>query len=188
MVGPLAKGPQEARLGRRGALVLRTLSQAALQGAVEVAGRRLRCAIGRAGCRARKREGDGATPIGVWHLQRVLYRRDRVLRPITGLPVQPLKVDDGWGDAVMDRRYNRRVRHPYAASAERLWRQDGLYDLIVVLDHNQCPRVQGLGSAIFMHVARPGYRPTAGCVALTLADLRQVLRLARPGSRLVVPA
>jgi L,D-peptidoglycan transpeptidase YkuD (ErfK/YbiS/YcfS/YnhG family) len=134
----------------------------------------------------RKREGDGATPSGVWRLTQVLYRADRVQRPRTGLPVRPLKVDDGWCDAVGDRNYNRAVRHPYAASAERLWREDALYDVIVVLDHNRRPRVQGAGSAIFMHVARPGYRPTEGCIALARHHLALVLARAGSSTRISI--
>lgn len=100
--------------------------------------------------------------------------------------MRPLKVDDGWCDAVGDRNYNRYVCHPYPASAERLWRDDALYDVIVVLDHNQRPRVQGAGSAIFMHVARPGYRPTEGCVALARHHLLLVLAGAGRGTRVAI--
>jgi L,D-peptidoglycan transpeptidase YkuD (ErfK/YbiS/YcfS/YnhG family) len=100
--------------------------------------------------------------------------------------VRVIKPDDGWCDAVGDRNYNRRVRHPYPASAERLWRQDALYDVIVVLDHNRQPRVQGAGSAIFMHLARPGYRPTEGCVALARRHLLLVLAAARRDMRIVI--
>jgi L,D-peptidoglycan transpeptidase YkuD (ErfK/YbiS/YcfS/YnhG family) len=146
----------------------------------------LPCALGRSGLSARKREGDGATPSGTWRPLLVLYRADRVQRPRTGLPVRPLKVDDGWCDAVGDRNYNRYVRHPYPASAERLWRDDPLYDVIVVLDHNQRPRIQGAGSAIFMHLASPGFRPTEGCIALTRHHLLLVLGSAGPGTRVVI--
>jgi L,D-peptidoglycan transpeptidase YkuD (ErfK/YbiS/YcfS/YnhG family) len=96
----------------------------------------------------------------------------------------PIRPDDGWVDAPEDRNYNRAVRHPYAASAERMWRADRLYDIVAILDHNARPRVRGGGSAIFMHVARPGYQPTAGCIALSLRDLR--LLLARAGRRAIV--
>lgn len=146
----------------------------------------LPCALGRSGRSARKREGDGATPSGVWRPLLVLYRADRVTRPRTRLPVRPLRVDDGWCDAVGDRNYNRPVRHPYTASAERLWREDGLYDVIFVLDHNQRPRVQGAGSAIFVHVARPGYSPTEGCVALARHHLLLVLTKMGAGSRVTI--
>jgi len=91
------------------------------------------------------------------------------------LPTRPLRLEDGWCDAPHDRNYNRLVRHPYPASAERLWRADGLYDVLVVLDYNASPRVRGKGSAIFMHVARSGYAPTEGCIALTRGHLVRLL-------------
>lgn len=138
------------------------------------------CALGRTGRRARKREGDGATPVGRWAFRDVFYRPDRVRHPRTGLAVRALEPAQGWCDAPSDRNYNRPVRHPYAASAERLWRGDELYDLVIVLDYNLRPRVKGLGSAIFMHLARPGYRPTEGCIALSRPHLEHLLaRLAR---------
>jgi L,D-peptidoglycan transpeptidase YkuD (ErfK/YbiS/YcfS/YnhG family) len=146
----------------------------------------LPCAIGRSGRSVRKREGDGATPSGAWRPVLVLYRADRVQRPRTVLPVRRLKADDGWCDAVGDGNYNRWVRHPYPASAERLWRADALYDVVVVLDHNRRPRMQGAGSAIFMHLARPGYQPTEGCVALARRHLLMLLAAVRRDVRLVI--
>jgi L,D-peptidoglycan transpeptidase YkuD (ErfK/YbiS/YcfS/YnhG family) len=136
---------------------------------------RFQCALGRSGRRANKREGDGATPCGRFRLVRVLYRSDRRPRPRTGLPVSAIGPDDGWCDAAGDRNYNRPVRLPYPASAERMWREDGLYDLVVVLDHNTRPRMRGAGSAIFLHVARTGFRPTEGCVALSERTLERLL-------------
>ena len=106
---------------------------------------------------------------------RVLFRADRLPRPRTALPVQRIGRADGWCDAPGDRNYNRPVRHPYPASAERLWREDALYDVVVVLGHNQRPRLRGAGSAIFMHVARPGYLPTEGCIALRRDHLLRLL-------------
>lgn len=129
-----------------------------------------------------KREGDGATPIGAFKVRRIYYRPDRLIRPFTRVPIAPLRPNDGWCDEVGDRNYNRKVRHPYPASAERMWREDHLYDLVVVLDHNEKPRVQGGGSAVFMHVARPGYRPTAGCIAFQRQHLLRLIRLLRPGT------
>ncbi len=144
--------------------------------------RRWCCAIGPAGVSADKREGDGATPVGCFQLRRVLYRPDRLARPETGLPVAALRPEDGWCDDPDVAAYNRPVRLPYAASHERLWRDDGIYDVIVVLGHNDDPPVPGRGSAIFLHVAKPDYGPTAGCVALALADLLTVLREVGPGA------
>jgi L,D-peptidoglycan transpeptidase YkuD (ErfK/YbiS/YcfS/YnhG family) len=146
-----------------------------MRGSLRFAGMQFPCAFGRGGCRARKREGDGATPIGQWRVRRVLYRPDRVGRPRTPLPVRAIRIRDGWCDAPSDRNYNRPVRLPYPASAERLWREDELYDVVVVLGHNDCPRTKGRGSAIFMHVAKPGYAPTEGCIALALPHLLRLL-------------
>lgn len=161
-------------------------SRGATEGRLRLGSLMLPCALGRSGRSAIKREGDGATPSGTWRPVLVLYRADRRPRPRTALPVRPLKADDGWCDAVGDRNYNRWIRHPYPASAERLWRQDALYDVIVVLDHNQRPRMQGAGSAIFMHLARPGYAPTEGCVALAPRHLLLVLGVAGRDTRVVI--
>lgn len=146
------------------------------------AGRRVRCALGPAGIRADKREGDGATPAGRFPLRRVLWRADRLAPPETGLPLQPLGPRDGWCDDPADPRYNRPVGLPYPASAERLWRADAVYDVIVVLGHNDDPPRPGCGSAIFLHVARPDFAPTQGCVALALDDLLALLRACAPGA------
>lgn len=151
------------------------LSAAATRGVVKLGGLAFPCALGRSGRSVRKREGDGATPVGRWRLMAALYRPGRIRRPPTGLPVRPVSPDDGWCDAPADRNYNRPVRHPYPASAERLWREDGLYDLVVVLSHNARPRVRGAGSAVFMHLARPGYPPTEGCIALRREHLLRLL-------------
>jgi L,D-peptidoglycan transpeptidase YkuD (ErfK/YbiS/YcfS/YnhG family) len=157
------------------AATVTALSSGATRGTLTFAGLRFPCALGRAGCLARKREGDGATPIGQWRVRAVLYRPDRMRRPPTSLPVRAIRRHDGWCDASADRNYNRPVRLPYRASAERLWREDELYDVVVVLTYNERPRVRGRGSAIFMHVARPGYAPTEGCIALARGHLLRLL-------------
>jgi L,D-peptidoglycan transpeptidase YkuD (ErfK/YbiS/YcfS/YnhG family) len=149
-------------------------------------GLRLRCALGRGGIRRDKREGDGATPVGSWPMRRLLYRADRVALPQTALPSSAIAEDDGWCDTPQDRNYNFPIRLPYSASAETLYRQDRVYDLIVPLGYNDAPVVAGAGSAIFLHVARPDFAPTEGCVALALADLLDVLRDADRESRVIV--
>jgi L,D-peptidoglycan transpeptidase YkuD (ErfK/YbiS/YcfS/YnhG family) len=157
-------------------------------GSLDISGRRVRCALGRSGVlpAADKREGDGASPLGVWPFRKVLYRPDREPAPKTRLPVQALTPVDGWCDAPGDPAYNRPVRLPYPASAETLWREDRVYDLIVVLGHNDDPVSPGAGSAIFLHVAAPGYSPTQGCVALAREDLEAVLAMAAPGDCLAI--
>ena len=145
-----------------------------------------RCALGRGGVKAGKREGDGATPVGAYPLRRVLWRADRLERPETALPAAPIGRTDGWCDDPADPAYNRPVATPYPASHEELWREDGVYDVIVVLGHNDDPVVPGLGSAVFLHVARPDWEPTAGCVALPLPDLLRLLRDCGPDTLLRV--
>lgn len=144
------------------------------------------CALGRSGISARRREGGGATPVGVWPLRRVLYRPGRIARPACGLPVSPLRPNDGWCDAVDDVRYNCPVSLPYGASAEHLWRDDGLYDLILIPGINDHPVIKGAGSALFIHIARPRYQPTEGCIALSKRDLLTLLPNLGPDSRLIV--
>ncbi len=144
-------------------------------GTVSFQGRAFRAALGRGGIRRDKHEGDDATPMGVLPLRRVLYRADRVARPDCAVPVEPLAPDDGWCDDPAHPDYNRMVRLPHPARHEALWREDGVYDVIGVLGWNDAPVVRDRGSAIFLHVARPDFAPTEGCVALALPDLRSLL-------------
>lgn len=146
----------------------------------------LPCALGRSGVTRRKREGDGASPAGFWPLRHVLFRPDRIARPVTKLAVQTISPADGWCDDPADPAYNRPVQLPYGASAEALWRDDGLYDVVVVLGYNDDPPRAGLGSAIFFHLATPDLAPTAGCVAVDRADMLQLLSRCGPGTRLEI--
>lgn len=135
----------------------------------------VRCALGRAGIEPSKREGDGATPAGIFPLREIFYRPDRVARPISSLPVRPLAPHDGWCDDPACADYNRLVRLPHSGSHERLWRDDALYDIVAVIGYNDSPPVRGLGSAIFLHVASDDFAPTEGCVAVALTELRPIL-------------
>jgi L,D-peptidoglycan transpeptidase YkuD (ErfK/YbiS/YcfS/YnhG family) len=143
-------------------------------------------ALGRSGIRADKREGDGGTPRGEFRLVRLWWRADRHPRPRTLLPVRRITRDVAWSEDPRDRRYNRPFRRAADAAGDRLWREDRLYDFIVEIDHNTRPRVAGRGSAVFIHVARPGFRPTAGCVAMELPRLRWLLGRVGPKTRIVI--
>ena len=143
-------------------------------------------ALGRGGVKANKREGDGATPRGTFRLKRLWWRAERHARPATLLPVQRIRPDDGWCEDPSDRHYNRPVKVPAGSKADRLARADALYDFIVELDHNTRPRVTARGSAVFIHVARPRFAPTAGCVALEMGSLRRLLARVGPRTRIVV--
>ena len=132
-------------------------------------------ALGRGGVKANKREGDGATPRGVFRPRKLWWRADRHPRPATSLSAQRIGVLDGWCEDSSDRHYNQPVKVPAESNADRLRRDDDLYDFIIEIDHNTRPRVAGRGSAVFIHAARKGFAPTAGCVALEINTLRRLL-------------
>ncbi len=148
----------------------------------------VRCALGKGGVRPAndKREGDGASPLGIWPIRYVFYRPDRLSAPETALKTVALTPDDGWCDDPASDRYNQFVRLPFAGSHEKLWRDDHVYDLIVVLGHNDDPVVPDMGSAIFAHLARTDYSGTEGCVALALPDMLELLRVSSPESSIEI--
>ena len=157
-------------------------------GRLTAGGLSLRCALGKGGIAIATREGDGATPVGCFAFRRVLYRPDRSGPPATALPVSALVESDGWCDDPADAAYNQPVRLPFGPSHERLWRDDHLYDVIVVIGHNDDPPVPFLGSAVFMHLARADWSPTEGCVALARPDLEALLAMLAPGDEIEVLA
>lgn len=132
--------------------------------------------IGKNGATTSKHEGDMATPVGQFTLRKVYYRADRTHLPHTLLPVEALTPHDGWCDDPASPSYNQHIIRPCPARHEALWREDHLYDLIVVIGYNDSPALPGRGSAIFMHLKHPEGTPTEGCVALTEQELRTVLQ------------
>ena len=154
----------------------------AIHGTLRCEGLTVPCSVGRSGLSRDKHEGDGATPTGRFQLRRLLYRADRLQLPVTKLPVTAIAKDDGWCDDMAHPKYNQQVKLPFAASHEELWREDNLYDLIVVLGHNDNPVIPGLGSAVFLHVRAPDGGATAGCVAIKSEYLVAILRALDPGS------
>ncbi|OXE35129.1 MAG: hypothetical protein CGW95_15760 [Phenylobacterium zucineum] len=143
------------------------------------------CALGKGGVvdAQVKREGDGASPLGTWPIREVLYRQDRLFFKVEELQIAstPIRPTDGWCDAPHDPAYNQKVGLPYDASTESLWREDFVYDVVVVLGYNDAPAVPFKGSAIFLHLARSGYLPTEGCIALSPEDMVAFLGRVRPG-------
>jgi L,D-peptidoglycan transpeptidase YkuD (ErfK/YbiS/YcfS/YnhG family) len=156
------------------------------QGILRFRGHAIRVALGRSGIRANKFEGDGATPRGRFRMRRLWWRADRAPRPQTPLPVRAIRPDDGWCENPHDRRYNRPIRLAEGAPGDRLRREDHLYDFIIEIDHNTRPRIAKRGSAVFIHVARPNFSPTAGCVALRAHDLKRLLAALGRGSQIEI--
>lgn len=157
-------------------------------GHAEFRGRTYRCAIGRGGIALDKTEGDGVSPAGNFDMLKVLYRPDRGAPAETSIEVAPIAATDGWCDDPAHADYNRPVTLPHAAGCETLWRDDALYDLVVVTSHNSRPVIAGAGSAIFVHIAGgPDYPPTEGCIAFARGDLEEILRVWVPGKdRLII--
>lgn len=148
------------------------------------------CRIGRAGFtdQAKGREGDWKTPLGTYAIRYGFYRSDRLPRSLSGLTFHALKPDDGWCDAPGDIAYNMPVRLPYPASAEVMWKADGVYDIVIVLGHNDSPPEQNLGSAIFLHVAHIDDRATAGCIAVTPCIMTAILPALSLGMQIIIRA
>jgi L,D-peptidoglycan transpeptidase YkuD (ErfK/YbiS/YcfS/YnhG family) len=145
-----------------------------------------RAAVGKGGVRTEKKEGDGATPAGSFPLLFAMYRPDRVKPPVTDLPLTPLVKVHAWVDDPLDTHYNELVELPYLAHVEKLWRADAIYDLLVVIGYNINPTVSGAGSAIFLHIARPGFLPTVGCIAIERRYLSILIGLLGPGSMITI--
>lgn len=143
-------------------------------------------ALGRGGILTNKREGDGATPRGRFRLVRLWWRADRSPRPATALPSRRIGPQDAWCEDPSDRRYNRHVRVSADSAGDRLRRADHLYDFIIEISHNARPRVTRRGSAVFVHLARPGFAPTAGCVAMTRSRIRHLLQRVGPKTHIVI--
>jgi L,D-peptidoglycan transpeptidase YkuD (ErfK/YbiS/YcfS/YnhG family) len=167
-------------------LHVRAISACATRGILTCGPLSLPCALGKSGRNFLKKEGDGGSPVGIWSLRRIYYRNDHIIRPLSKIPVSPIRKGWGWCETVGDRNYNRRVSLPYATAHEELKRPDELYDVIVETSHNQRPRIQGRGSAIFFHIARKNFTSTAGCIAVTLKDMQKVLRYCSTRTRLVI--
>ena len=168
--------------------ILVEASPGATRGLLHFQGRTYPCALGRSGISTEKREGDGATPVGTFPLRELHFRADRLTAPQSVFSPQELRPEDGWCDAPGDPAYNRPVTLPYAASHENLWREDHLYDVVIMLGYNDDPVVPERGSAIFLHIGHEDLPPTEGCVAMRRTDLLQILSSATARARVCVLA
>jgi L,D-peptidoglycan transpeptidase YkuD (ErfK/YbiS/YcfS/YnhG family) len=156
------------------------------RGWLTAGGQTVPVALGRGGIRANKREGDGGTPKGTFRPRQLWWRADRHPRPRTHLPVRAIGPQDGWCEDPASRHYNQPIRLDRASNGDRLQRDDHLYDFIVEIDHNTQPRIAGRGSAVFLHLARPDFSPTAGCVSMTRAAMLRLLARLGPETKIVI--
>jgi len=156
------------------------------QGWLTAGGMTIPVSLGRGGILANKREGDGGTPRGIFHPRRLWWRADRHKRPQTHLAVRAIRPEDAWCEDPGDRHYNRPIRRIGEQPGDRLARKDHLYDFIVEIDHNTTPRIAGRGSAVFLHLARENFGPTAGCISMTRSSMLQLLRRLGPQTRIII--
>ena len=138
---------------------------------------KFQCSIGRSGFSQNKREGDGFTPVGTFYSENIYYRADKIKNFDTKINTIKIHELDGWCDDPSQKEYKQLIQFPYNFSAEKLYREDSLYNVVCVLSYNTNPVRPGIGSAIFMHIANDEYKPTEGCVALKQEDLIYLLSL-----------
>ena len=174
------------RSGQIAAVRIRSACGDRRRGWLRVGAQIIPVALGRGGILANKREGDGGTPRGTFRPRRLWWRADRHPRPRTFLPVRSIGPDDAWCEDPTDRHYNQAIRLRGGAAGDRLRRDDHLYDFIIEIDHNARPRVAGRGSAVFLHLARPHFGPTAGCVAMTRPAMLRLLQQIGPRTRIII--
>jgi L,D-peptidoglycan transpeptidase YkuD (ErfK/YbiS/YcfS/YnhG family) len=156
------------------------------RGWLTAGGQTIPVALGSGGIRADKREGDGGTPKGTFRPRHLWWRADRHPRPATFLAVRAIGPEDAWCEDPSDRHYNQPVRLDSKQGGDRLQRDDHLYDFIIEIDHNTHPRIAGRGSAVFLHLARQDFSPTAGCVSMTRSAMLRLLKRLGPETRIVI--
>ena len=149
-------------------------------------GQAIPVALGRGGTKANKREGDGGTPKGTFRPRQMWWRADRHRRPRTFLPVRAIGPEDAWCEDPDSRHYNQPIRLDRSSGGDRLRRDDHLYDFIIEIDHNSAPRIKGRGSAVFLHLARDNFGPTAGCIAMQKSAMLQLLRRLGPQTDIMI--
>jgi L,D-peptidoglycan transpeptidase YkuD (ErfK/YbiS/YcfS/YnhG family) len=174
------------RAGPLFSIIIRAAAGNPRRGWLTACGRTIPVALGRGGIRANKREGDGGTPRGTFHPRKLWWRADRHPQPRTFLPVRAIALEDAWCEDPNDRHYNRPLRLDRDRGGDRLRREDHLYDFIVEIDHNTSPRIAGRGSAVFLHLARDNFAPTAGCVSMTKSAMLHLLKRLGPGTRIEI--
>ncbi len=143
---------------------------------------RVKCAIGKRGISSFKKEGDLTTPRGKFKIKALFYRKDRIKKLKTKLKKIVIKKDMGWCDDPKSKKYNKLIRFPFAQSAEKFFRKDNIYDLIIVLSYNMHPVKKNKGSAIFIHVAKKKIVPTKGCIAINKKELLKLLEFIKKTS------
>jgi len=137
---------------------------------------KVKCAIGKRGIGTKKREGDQITPRGQFKIKSILYRKDRISNLKSKISKLPIQKNMGWCDDSRSKQYNKLIKYPFNYSAEKLYRVDNIYDIILVLNYNTNPIRKNKGSAIFIHIAKKNYKSTSGCIAVSKKNLKEVIK------------
>jgi len=147
---------------------------------------KIRCTLGKKGITKNKWEGDLKTPRGIFKFKKIFYRKDRVNLFKSSIKKKIIKKNIGWCDDVKSNHYNKEIRFPFGGSAEKLWRKDNIYDLIIVINYNLNPIKKNKGSAIFLHISKKNYSPTKGCIAINKKDMLDLVANIKNNSRLII--
>ena len=147
---------------------------------------KLKCSIGKSGLSYHEKEGDLTTPKGIFKIGPLYYRKDRIKNPICAIKKKPINKNMGWCDDINSKKYNCEINFPFKESAEKLYRKDRIYDLLINIKYNIKPTVKGKGSAIFLHIAKKNYPPTKGCIAIKKKDFLKILPLIKYNTKILI--
>ena len=147
---------------------------------------KIKCAIGKRGISRKKKEGDGCTPKGAFKFKYLLYRKDRIFKIRSHLKKIVIKKNMGWCDDSSSNSYNKLIKFPFIYSAEKLYRKESIYDVILVIDYNLKPIVKDKGSAIFLHIAKKNFSSTKGCVAISKKNMKLLLTFINKKTKLII--
>ena len=149
-------------------------------------GYKLKCSIGKSGVTASKKEGDLASPKGIFKLGLLYYRKDRIKSLKCKIRKRIIKKSMGWCDDSKSKKYNQQIYFPFKYRAEKLYRKDKIYDIFINIKYNYRPSVKKKGSAIFLHLTNINYKPTSGCIAIVKKDFLKILPLINKNTKISI--
>ena len=149
-------------------------------------GYKLKCSVGKSGITSLKKEGDLATPKGLFKLGILYFRKDRNKTLRAKLKKRIIKKNMGWCDDVKSEKYNQQIYFPFKYGAEKLYRRDRIYDIFINIKYNHFPIIKGKGSAIFLHTTNGKYKPTKGCIAIKKKDFLKIIPLISRNTKILI--
>ena len=147
---------------------------------------KFKCALGKSGIGKKKIEGDNITPKGTFKIIKIYYRKDKITKINSAFKLIEIKKNMGWCDDPKSKKYNQLIKLPSKYKHEKLFRNDRIYDLILVLDYNMNPTIKNKGSAIFIHIAKNNYCKTEGCIALKREDLIEIVSKIKRDTKIII--